>query len=58
MDSSLRNKLEIQFQELSQRLSGELKWDPLHTALYATDASVYREKPAAVALPESTQDLQ
>lgn len=58
MDSSLRNKLEIQFQELSQRLSGELKWDPLHTALYATDASVYREKPAAVALPKSTQDLQ
>ncbi len=57
MDSSHQNSRELQFQQLSKRLSGELKWDTLHLALYATDASVYREMPSAVALPSSTQDL-
>ncbi|WP_445384975.1 FAD-binding and (Fe-S)-binding domain-containing protein [Robiginitalea sp. IMCC44478] len=48
------NKLE----ELSGRLEGELHWDPLHTSMYATDASVYRMQPLGVAYPRNTSDLQ
>ena len=58
MDILEGNLLELELQQLCQRLAGELKWDPLHLALYATDASVYREKPTAVAWPKSSQDLK
>ena len=43
---------------LSEKLSGELHWDPLHIHLYATDASVYRMLPQAVAYPKSEEDLR
>ncbi|HEX6915872.1 MAG TPA: FAD-binding oxidoreductase, partial [Chitinophagaceae bacterium] len=51
------------WQELQQRLSGELYYDEsvLHRAMrlsYATDASVYQEKPVAVAIPRNTNDLR
>ncbi|MEO0732929.1 MAG: FAD-linked oxidase C-terminal domain-containing protein [Bacteroidota bacterium] len=42
---------------LASRLSGELHRDEAHRILYATDASVYRELPVAVAFPRSEADL-
>ena len=39
-------------------LSGELLNDALHKALYATDASVYRKIPLAVAYPKDESDIQ
>ncbi|KEO72400.1 FAD-binding and (Fe-S)-binding domain-containing protein [Anditalea andensis] len=43
---------------LAARLEGELKYDSLTKTLYATDASVYREMPLAVAFPRSDSDLK
>ncbi|RNC90339.1 MAG: FAD-binding oxidoreductase [Allomuricauda sp.] len=42
---------------LSKQLAGELKFDTLSKALYATDASVYRKIPTAVSFPKSEADL-
>ncbi|MEM7374035.1 MAG: FAD-linked oxidase C-terminal domain-containing protein [Bacteroidota bacterium] len=42
---------------LSASLDGELFFDQAMRALYATDASVYRELPLAVAMPKHKQDL-
>ena len=44
--------------ELSENLEGEFHWDSLHRHLYATDASVYRMLPLAVAYPASEEDLR
>lgn len=38
-------------------MEGELEWDELHQTLYATDASVYKMFPLAVAFPKSEKDL-
>jgi len=43
--------------DLAQQLSGEVRFDPISRALYATDASVYRIQPAGVVLPRSREDL-
>ena len=43
---------------LKKRLAGELLIDELSRAIYATDASEYQEKPLAVALPESEDDIR
>lgn len=50
------------FENLRQRFSGELYYSDssLHQAqmlAYSTDASVYQEKPLAVALPATTDDI-
>lgn len=42
---------------LSQSMTGDLLHDDLSRTIYATDASVYRELPLAVAYPKSEQDL-
>ncbi|WP_461303149.1 FAD-binding and (Fe-S)-binding domain-containing protein [Aureisphaera sp.] len=39
-------------------MEGDLYWDALHTSIYATDASVYRKTPTAVAFPKTNQDIQ
>ncbi len=44
--------------ELAKTLQGELHYDETMRILYATDASAYREKPAAVAIPRSTADIK
>ncbi len=44
--------------ELAQSLEGELKIDDLSKTLYATDASVYRKIPLAVAFPKTIRDIQ
>lgn len=46
------------FSQLSQSLAGSLQTDTLTKALYATDASVYRKTPLAVAFPKSVKDIQ
>jgi FAD/FMN-containing dehydrogenase/Fe-S oxidoreductase len=45
-------------QNLAKELEGELKYDSLTKTLYATDASVYREMPLAVAFPKTEDDIQ
>lgn len=45
-------------QDLSTRLEGTLQVDSLTKTLYATDASVYREMPLAVAFPKNEPDIQ
>jgi len=44
--------------KLATNLKGVLHYDTMMRTLYATDASVYRELPQAVAFPKSTQDLK
>ncbi|HTE23416.1 FAD-binding and (Fe-S)-binding domain-containing protein [Flavitalea sp.] len=43
---------------LARELDGELYDDETMRILYATDASAYREKPLAVAIPKTTGDLK
>ncbi|HIL58269.1 MAG TPA: FAD-binding oxidoreductase, partial [Rhodothermales bacterium] len=43
---------------LRPRLAGDLRLDSLHRALYATDASLYREQPLGVLLPRHVDDVQ
>ena len=43
---------------LTQQLEGELQTDGLSRALYATDASVYRKLPVAVAYPKTINDIK
>jgi FAD/FMN-containing dehydrogenase/Fe-S oxidoreductase len=46
-----------QLQRLSSELEGEFHLDHTTRTLYATDASVYREMPLAVAFPKNEQDI-
>ncbi|MEL6841704.1 MAG: FAD-binding oxidoreductase, partial [Bacteroidota bacterium] len=50
----MNDKLKI----LTASLDGELYFDHTMRALYATDASVYRELPLAVAMPRHLDDLK
>ncbi len=43
---------------LANQLTGDLFFDNIHRTLYATDASAYREMPAAVAIPKTVDDLK
>jgi FAD/FMN-containing dehydrogenase/Fe-S oxidoreductase len=45
------------FQQLASELEGELHFDGMMRTLYATDASVYREMPQAVAMPKTEGDI-
>ncbi|MDP4184859.1 MAG: FAD-binding oxidoreductase, partial [Bacteroidota bacterium] len=47
-----------QYSELKNKLQGDLFTDEAWKILYATDASVYREKPTAVARPKSEDDIR
>ena len=44
--------------QLKYNLKGELYFDDLIRKLYATDASVYRKLPLAVALPKDKGDIK
>ncbi|MCX2680151.1 FAD-binding protein [Galbibacter sp. EGI 63066] len=44
--------------KLNKKLKGELFFDDLHKTIYATDASVYREIPMAVAYPKDKDDIK
>jgi hypothetical protein len=47
-----------QLNALNNSLEGELFFDDLHKTIYATDASVYRKIPLAVAYPKNVKDIQ
>ena len=53
--SNLKN---LMFDALSKEFEGEVLYDDLTKAVYATDASVYRKIPLAVAYPKNKKDLQ
>ncbi|NOZ46781.1 MAG: FAD-binding protein [Chlorobi bacterium] len=48
---------EEQFELLKTKIKGEILQDELSKITYATDASVYREKPLAVIIPEEKNDI-
>ncbi|MEP7364883.1 MAG: FAD-linked oxidase C-terminal domain-containing protein [Acidobacteriota bacterium] len=43
--------------ELVAKIQGEVRFDVLSQALYATDASVYQQKPLGVVVPTSREDV-
>jgi FAD/FMN-containing dehydrogenase len=43
---------------LGRSLDGDLKYDSLTRTIYSTDASVYKEEPAAVAWPKGAADIR
>ena len=45
-------------ENLHNSLSGDVFFDDLHKTLYATDASVYRKIPLAVAYPKNEKDIK
>ncbi|WP_271405933.1 FAD-binding and (Fe-S)-binding domain-containing protein [Tenacibaculum soleae] len=47
-----------QLSALEKNLKGDLFFDDLHKNLYATDASVYRKIPLAVAYPKNETDIK
>jgi FAD/FMN-containing dehydrogenase/Fe-S oxidoreductase len=47
-----------QLESLGNTLVGEFHFDNLHKTIYATDASVYRKIPLAVAYPKNVIDIQ
>jgi len=50
--------LKTQLQTLKENLTGELFYDDLIKSIYATDASVYRILPLAVAYPKTKEDIK
>ncbi|MEM6686336.1 MAG: FAD-linked oxidase C-terminal domain-containing protein, partial [Bacteroidota bacterium] len=49
--------MKTKLEQLKNRFEGTIFSDDLHRILYATDASVYRKLPLAVAYPKNTADL-
>ena len=52
------NELETLETALQQRISGEVRFDRVARALYATDASPYEIKPYGVVLPKDVEDIR
>ncbi|MFK7750217.1 MAG: FAD-binding and (Fe-S)-binding domain-containing protein [Kordia sp.] len=50
--------MKAKLEQLKAIFSGTIFYDDLHRILYATDASVYRKLPLAVAYPKNTADLK
>lgn len=50
--------MQSKLRQLQASLDGELHFDNLLRTLYATDASVYREMPLAVAYPKTKDDIK
>ena len=53
-----KDSLAKNFNDLKSSLAGDLFLDEVHLVLYATDASAYREKPLAVAIPKEKEDIR
>jgi FAD/FMN-containing dehydrogenase/Fe-S oxidoreductase len=49
--------MEKQLQDFKKIFNGEFHIDHLHTSIYATDASVYRKIPIAVAYPKNSRGI-
>ena len=54
MSSNITQQLE----KLKEKFEGEILLDELSRVIYATDGSVYREKPQAVVVPKSKNDVK
>ena len=52
------DKLDAFAAALRPRITGDLRLDGLSRALYATDASLYREPPVGVLIPRTADDVQ
>jgi FAD/FMN-containing dehydrogenase/Fe-S oxidoreductase len=52
------SNLDEKFQELASQLGGEFYTDTVQRLLYATDASIFREVPLAIACPRTKEDLK
>ena len=50
--------IERSLSELGKHFDGQLYLDPTTRKLYSTDASIYQEIPAGVAVPKSTDDIR
>ena len=50
--------VENNIEALGQLLEGEFYSDNTHLTLYSTDASAYKEKPVAVTVPKTVEDLK
>src|SRR5690606_7644345 len=50
--------MESQWKKFKEVFEGDIHFDSLHQMMYATDASVFRKIPVAVAFPKSTGDIQ
>lgn len=50
--------LDSKLHTLKDTLKGELYFDKGMRSIYATDASIYRELPLAVAIPKDTEDIK
>lgn len=50
--------LQALFEDIKKQLEGEFFFDETHQILYATDASAYRQKPLAVAIPKNDEDIK
>lgn len=50
-------RVRYDWETLQEQMAGEIVWDKAHQMLYATDASVYRMLPTAVAFPKTDEDL-
>ncbi len=51
-------KINHKLAALAKKMQGELRYDDLHRHIYATDASVYRIVPEAVAYPAGKEDIR
>tara|TARA_R110001583_G_scaffold39260_10_gene126009 strand:- start:1626 stop:4541 length:2916 start_codon:yes stop_codon:yes gene_type:complete len=49
---------QMNLEDLSKLISGEVYFDDLHKVMYATDASVYRKIPLGVVYPKNNNDLK
>jgi FAD/FMN-containing dehydrogenase/Fe-S oxidoreductase len=46
------------WERLKDNFQGEIQLDTLYQSIYATDASVYRQKPVGVAFPKNSEDIK
>ena len=49
--------MKAKLEAFEYKFNGEFYYDELHRSLYATDASVYRKLPLAVAFPKTVDDI-
>lgn len=56
-ESFEQSKISSLQHELSKRISGEVRFDSASRAIYATDASNYRQVPIGVVIPRTQQDV-
>jgi FAD/FMN-containing dehydrogenase/Fe-S oxidoreductase len=50
--------MKTSLEKLNAAIDGDVKFDALHKTIYATDASVYRKLPLAVAYPKNESDIK